>query len=163
MTFLPKNSGYTLIELVVTVAIIGILAAVAWPAYESQVRKNRRTDGVSAMENARQALIAFRSDQGAFPLTNAAGNAALAAYKPGAPNSPAVDCKSGRGYQSSRQSCQGYYLIAVTSTDANGATFGLTATPQGIFTDAECGNLTLDHLGTKGNSGTAPSNRCWAK
>ena len=60
--------GFTLIELLVVIVIIGILAAVAWPAYESQVRKNRRTDGVSAMENARQALIAFRSDQGAFPL-----------------------------------------------------------------------------------------------
>ena len=45
----PHQIGFTLIELMITVAIIGILSAIAYPSYESYVRKSRRVDAKNAL------------------------------------------------------------------------------------------------------------------
>ena len=42
-----KSTGFTLIELMIVVAIIGIIAAIAYPSYQDQVRKAKRSDGTS--------------------------------------------------------------------------------------------------------------------
>ncbi|NNF97062.1 MAG: hypothetical protein HKM94_09065, partial [Halobacteria archaeon] len=143
--------------------IMGIIAAVAWPAYERQSAKGRRSDAAVALTNARQALIAFRSDNGAYPADAATALAALRNYLVTAPNSPARDCKNERGYQipgGGVISCQNYYTIEVTDADAN--SFTLRATPT-ITTGDDCANLTLDHLGTRGSTPANLADRCWAQ
>lgn len=160
---MKKQSGLTLIEMIIAVAIIGIIAAIAWPAYERQSTKGRRSDAALALTSARQALIAFRSDNGSYPADTATASAELQNYRPTAPNTPPIDCKNGRGYQITAggvMSCQGYYNIAVDN-GANANSFGLTATPT--KTDDECTTLTLDHLGTRGSTGDGPVDRCWAQ
>jgi type IV pilus assembly protein PilE len=162
MQYMKKQSGLTLTEMIIAVAIIGIIAAVAWPAYERQSAKGRRTDAALALTSSRQALIAFRSDNGSFPADVATAEAELLNYRPTAPNAPAIDCKNGRGYQitaGGMVSCQGYYTIDVTAADAD--SFDLEATR--IITDDECTTLTLNHLGTRGSTGTGPVDRCWAQ
>jgi type IV pilus assembly protein PilE len=159
---MKKQLGLTLTEMIIAVAIIGIIAAVAWPAFERQSAKGRRTDAAMALTSARQALIAFRSDNGSYPADAATAEAELLSYRPTAPSTPAVDCKNGRGYQITAGgvvSCQGYYTLEVTAADTN--SFDLEATPTNTRGD-ECATLTLDHLGTRGSTG-GPADRCWAQ
>ena len=49
---IKKSAGFTLIELMIVVAIIGIIAAIAYPSYQDQVRKSKRTDGHSKIMDA---------------------------------------------------------------------------------------------------------------
>jgi type IV pilus assembly protein PilE len=161
---MKKQHGVTLIELVITVAILGIILAVAWPAFERQSAKGRRSDAAIALTNARQALIAFRSDNGSYPADTATALGALRSYLVTAPNAPSIDCKDARGYQIPAGggviSCQNYYNITVTAADAN--SFTLSAAPV-VTTGDNCASLTLDHLGTRGRTGSDPVDRCWAQ
>jgi len=165
MRYKQRNSGFTLLEIMIVVTIIAILSAVGWSLYATQERKSRRSDATLALTNARQALIASRSDNGAYPATTVLADAELTAYKPTVADTPPANCKANRGYQQGNlQSCQGYYQIATIAADAD--TFTLQATPLFLPPPAiDCDTLTLNQLGAKGSTTSTgtPNARCWAE
>lgn len=73
-----RHSGFTLLELLVVVAIIGLLAAYVGPKYYSQVGKSERNVAKSQIEAFSRALGAYRLDVGGFPSTEEGLNALLA-------------------------------------------------------------------------------------
>ncbi|WP_028079845.1 pilin [Solimonas soli] len=68
--------GFTLIELMIVVAIIGILAAIAIPAYQDYVVRSQVSEGLSLATGAKAALWDFISDRGTMPPSNASAGLA---------------------------------------------------------------------------------------
>ncbi|MCK5668161.1 MAG: type IV pilin protein [Gammaproteobacteria bacterium] len=137
-THKQKTSGFTLMELMVTVAIVGILAAVALPRYRSSVLRSARSEGKSALLEA-----ATRQEQ--YYLDNKTYTAVM----------------TDLGLSASPYITEGgnYSVSAAASTGKTIATsYTLTAAPQGgQADDTHCGSLTLNSNGVKG----AASTDCW--
>lgn len=130
-----KLSGFTLIELMITVAILAIIAAVAIPSYSSYVDRGKRAE-------ARTALLDIAARQERHYSNNRQYTATLSDLKmPG-------------------MSENGYYTLSVAASGSN-QDFDATATPSG-WTDDKCGNLSIDETGAKTQSlGDRAS--CWGK
>ena len=121
--------GFTLIELVITIAIIGIIASLAYPSYQNSVMKSRRADATSA-------LLKLQMDQEKHRANNAAYAAVVGA--------------AGLGWPSETTE-NGYYKIAITANDAAGFTATATAeTGTSQANDAPCTTITIDQDGAAG-------------
>ena len=137
-----KQKGLTLVELMVTVAVLAILATIAYPLYTQQAQKSRRTDARVALESIAQAQERFFTVNGTY-------SAALTALQLG----PAVDTCADAD---TCTSVKGAYQIDLTQP--GGATsFLLTATPQGPQVGDDCTTMTVNQLGIRNGTGTG----CW--
>ena len=67
---MKKQQGFTLIELMIVVAIIGILAAIAIPAYQDYTIRAQVSEGLNLSGGAKAAVTEYFQDQGAFPVNN---------------------------------------------------------------------------------------------
>ncbi len=116
-----KVKGFTLIELMIVVAILAILAAIAIPMYSDHVDRTRRADAVTGLTQLAQEL------ERCFTRNNSYTADAC-------PSEP-------------RESPDGFYNIRIV---ADATTYTLTATPRGVQTRDHCDELTLDETGTRG-------------
>lgn len=141
---LRRVVGFTLIELMVTVAVVAILAAVALPSYADQIRKTRRAVARQEMMDLATAQERFYTNCNRFANTLAGSQA---------------DC-SGLGRPTATVMTDGnHYQISMAG---GGANYVLTATPQGEQAhDTYCANLTLDDAGNKGATGSLGPAACW--
>jgi type IV pilus assembly protein PilE len=128
--------GFTLIELMIVVAIIAIISAVAYPTYVSFMMKGRRADGRELLQRIGVAEERYYTNNNRY--TN---NLTLLLSSP--------------------LSEQGYYRAQNPVVDATGQTFVVTATPLAAQTNDKCAGLTLNNLGVKGFTGAETNGRCW--
>jgi type IV pilus assembly protein PilE len=137
-----KQTGFTLIELMIVIAIVGVLAMIALPMYSDYVTRAKRTDGQTMLFQVAQELERCYTQYSGY---NKSGCSLVAT--------------DGATAIIDQLSPEGFYSVtgALTST-----TFTLTATPQGAqeTNDAQCANLTLTHLGVQGATGDEPA-KCW--
>jgi type IV pilus assembly protein PilE len=149
-----RSFGFSLIELMITVALIAMLATLAVSSYSSQVQKSRRTEAKSAVLD-----LAGREER-LFSTTNVYSNLeAYLGYAAAGATTVMTNMPFGNGY----------YTLSVAVPDPNQApltatTYLITATPVGTqANDTLCGNFTLNQLGVQGVSGTAAATpgTCW--
>jgi len=76
---MKKQQGFTLIELMIVVAIIGILAAIALPAYQDYTNRARVSEGLSLASGAKTAVTEYFSSEGQWPTSNNQAGLASAA------------------------------------------------------------------------------------
>lgn len=137
--------GFTLIELMVVIAIVSILAAIALPSYLDYIRKSRRADGISA-------LMAIHLNQQKWRANHTTYTSTLSDVWEG-------------GENGATSSTDGYYTLDTNADGTNPETkYTITATPQGDQTNDPCVNFVLTVAGgtaTKSVSGT--DNRCWQR
>lgn len=130
-----KKFGFTLIELMITVAIVGIIAAIAFPSYMSSVRKTNRAEAKTELVDVAQRLQRCYTAYARFD-------------DPNNQNRCAVYEQLENGEITTRGS--GYYEITLDGA-ATAATYKLKATavksPQTADTADGCNVLTLDHKG----------------
>jgi len=135
MTFrnnIRAGRGFTLIELMIVVVIVGVLAAIAYPSYQQYARETKRADAHAALLRIATLEEKFFSNNNTYTTS-----ATVLGYSA----SPAV-------------SNDGFWAVTITSGNL-AAVFSLSAAPAGAHADPACGAITLTSAGLRGPAG------CW--
>ena len=122
------QKGFTLIELMIVVAVIGILSAIAYPSYQESVAKSRRADMQRALADADQYMRRFYSSNDTFVITSL----------------PTALAKSPK---------EGSATYNIAASGMSTTAFTLTATRTGTMSADRCGNLAINQAGTPTQSG----------
>jgi len=151
MTQRNAQRGFTLMELMITVAVVGILAAIAYPSFTEQIARSRRAEAQTVLLAGQQWMERFYSENFRYDLNsaNTAVTDATQFYARFA-TSPA----SGQGAP--------LYTIAVSTPSRDSYTITATRKSGTAMAADRCGNLTVDHLGRRSIEGTTYTSKAGA-
>ena len=138
MNHLPTSRpqrGFTLIELMIVVAVVGILSAVAYPSYTEYVRKGHRAEARAGLLQAAQWMERAATATGLYP------------------GDLPANLKEVPGKR---------YDISADVSDENDS-FTLKATPTGVQADDKCKTFTLSNTGQQDLEGSTLVNECWVR
>lgn len=139
-----RSAGFTLIELMIAVAIVAVLAAVAMPSYQNYARRGQLSEAFTALSDMRVKMEQHYQDNKFYGATNATTSC------PALPGHGAFPV-AGK-----------YFTVTCTGGAAPSQTFTLTATGSGSLTTGY--DYTLNHAGTKGTAsfhGVSSTAACW--
>jgi len=134
---MKRQHGFSLIELMIVVAIAAIIAAFAYPSYLEQIRKTRRADCSGALVSLASAMERYQT------MNNSYLAAAASAASTGAPAIFPTSCPVDGGVAT--------YNLTISAATAS--TYTLQAAPTGPQTGDKCGTFTLNSRGVKGITG----------
>lgn len=126
-----RHHGFTLIEIMIVVAIVAILAVIALPSFADQIRKSRRSEAISAMQDAQLRLERWRVDNPSF---------------------------AGSGVSVTWPSDNSHYTFEISDASASGYT--IKGTPQGAQAKDLCGSLEISVSGGVTSKKPADKS-CW--
>lgn len=132
-----RQRGFTLIELMVGVAIMGVLTALAYPSYKSQIAKGRRADARAGLLDLAQRMERYYTERSTYATATVGSTGIYPSTSP-----------------------QAFYTLSITAKSATA--FTIQATPAGSQIGDACGSLIYNNLGVKSVSGgTMASALCW--
>lgn len=135
----PGARGFTLIELCIVAAVVGILASVAWPSYRENLVRARRADAVAALTRVHIAQERYRAQHGGY--------------------APSLSVLTGA---TSPASPEGHYDIALDAPMGDSVTVAALARAGGAQADdRDCARITLTLQGGVADHG--PNARCWGR
>lgn len=152
---LKKQKGFTLIELMMVVTIIGILSAIAYPSYQEAVKKSRRSDSKGALLGLANAMERHFTENSSYCGAGTTNSTECSAAATGLPTIYATSSPIGGS--------TAYYNLTISAATATSYT--LSATPINAQANDYCGTLTIDETGNKDIT-NAPSDDitksdCW--
>ncbi|MGV3591886.1 MAG: type IV pilin protein [Gammaproteobacteria bacterium] len=143
-----RTAGFTMIELLITVAIIGLIAMVAYPSYQNSVLRTRRADGIAAALAVQVAQEKFRASCPYY--AQSLGSANTCGANAGAST-----------VQADATSPEGFYTLSIASGSATGNSYTISAAPTGVqAADTTCAPMTITFNASNPNGLKAPAD-CW--
>lgn len=142
------QKGFTLIELMIVVAIVAILAAVAYPSYQDSITKAKRAEGRAAlMEIMQQQERYYTQNNTYFAFTSTTADSKFKWFS--------GDSAAASSYEIKAEACTGDTIVNCVMLTAMPGTANVNAS----YKDTACGNISLTSTGVKKASGTATN--CW--
>lgn len=141
-----RKNGFTLIELMITIAILAIIVAVALPSYQEHVAKTRRGEAMSALLEGVQALERYYSANGTY--LNEDGDGLAAVFPSQVPASGPA-----------------YYTLEEEGALTR-STYVLRAERAGVMASDDCGDFEINHAGVRtlhGKASSKPEDQCWRR
>jgi type IV pilus assembly protein PilE len=165
---MKTQQAFTLIELMIAVAIIGILASIAIPNYQNSIRKARRADAKGALVSLANAMERHFTETSSYCDAAKATSESVNSCYPGEPSAAdtGIDDTGSPSIYSDHSPIDGttiFYNLKIDKVTAN--TYTLTAIPVNAQINDECGVLTLEQTGKRDivvdSASSMTANDCW--